>query len=121
MKSAKKIIFIVEDDQDILELMQIVIENENFTVKTFMDSEKAEREIELKKPDLLIMDLYIGGNDGAILVKNLKSAKGTKKMPVIIVSAKNSLEDIAHSCKAEGYLKKPFNIKDLTDLIKQLI
>ncbi len=117
----RKTIFIVEDDPDILELMQIVVENEGYNVKTFVETERAEKEIALEKPHLLIMDLYLGEKDGALLVKSLKRKKDTKKMPVIIVSAKNSLEDIARDCKADGYLKKPFDIKDLTTLLSNLV
>ncbi len=119
--SARRTIFIVEDDPDILELMQIIVENEGFSVRTFIDAEKVEKEIELEQPSLLIMDLYIEKKDGAKLVKSLKRKKATRKMPVIIVSAKNSLEDIARDCKAEGYLKKPFDIKDLTLLLSNLV
>ena len=117
----RKTIFIVEDDPDILELMQIVVENEGYNVRTFINAERAEKELELEQPDLLIMDLYVGEKDGAKIVKNLKRKKDTKKIPVIIVSAKNSLEEIAQDCKADGYLKKPFNIKDLTLLLSNLL
>ncbi len=117
----RKSIFIIEDDPDISELMQIVIENEGFLVKNFLNAEKAVDKIVEEKPSLVIMDLHVGKIDGAILVKKLKYKKETAKIPVIIVSAKNSLEEISRECEADGYLKKPFNISDLTQLIDRLI
>ncbi len=116
---AKKTIFIAEDDLDILELLQLLTEAEGYKTKSFSEIEKIELHIFKYRPSLILMDLWIAGRDSALAVKNLKKKKETAGIPIILISAKNSLEQIAKQCKADAFLKKPFNISDLTRLIKR--
>jgi len=121
MESNKKLVFIVEDDPDICELIETVLTGQNFKVKIFADGKKIEAEIKKQKPNLIIMDLWMPGFDGAKITKTLKSKSNTKKIPIILVSAKNSLEKIAKQAQADSFLAKPFNIRDLIDIIKKFI
>lgn len=115
----KKTIFIVEDDPDILELMKVVVDSLGFKTKTFLENDKLESSIVKNRPDLLIVDLWVGGFDNAVLVKSLKKNKVTKEIPIVLVSAKNALEKIAKQCGADGHLAKPFNVSDLSAIVKK--
>lgn len=117
----QKTIFVIEDNQDIRELIQIVLEGEGYLVKTFSKSDTVEIDISKDKPSLIIMDLWVSGIDNAELTKNLKSKKQTSHIPIIFISAKNFLEKIAKQAKADGFLCKPFNIKDLVKIVKQFV
>ncbi len=118
---SKKTIFIIEDDRDISELMQIVIKDNGYKVKTFLEAENLENKIRKEKPSLLVMDLWIEGLDNTNLVKKLKKDPKTIDIPIILVSAKNSLEKIAKQTGADGFLSKPFNIKDLLKIIEHYV
>ena len=118
-KIVAKTICIVEDNTAISELMKVIVEGEGFKVKTFLESGKVESYAIKSKPALIIMDLWIPGQGGASLVKILKAKKETKDIPIILVSAKNSLAKIAKQCKADAYLPKPFNVKDLVGMVQK--
>jgi DNA-binding response OmpR family regulator len=114
-----KTIFIVEDDLDISELIQIVVEGEGYKVKAFTDHADILTALRQDKPDLILMDLWISGTDSGELIKTLKKRKDTQEVPVIIISAKNSLEKTVKQTGADGFLSKPFNIQDLVKIIKK--
>ena len=114
-----KVIFIVEDDPSISELMKIIIEGKGFEVKTFFEIVEVESSAVSLQPSLIITDLRIPGQGGIHLVKTLKKRKETSEIPVVLVSADSALQKIAVHSKANGYLSKPFNIKDLVDIIKK--
>ena len=114
-------IFIVEDDPDISELIEIIVQGEGYKVKTFLKLDTVLSSVRTHMPDLILMDLFLHGTDSKLLIKKLKSDKKTSLIPIILVSAGNSLERIAEELHVDGCLPKPFNITDLTSLIKKLI
>ncbi len=116
----QKTIFIVEDDNDISELMQLVVESAGYNTKMFLTADKVEASVIAEKPSLIIMDLYINRLDGAKLVKKFKKNKLISNIPIVLVSAKTNLSDIAEKSGADGFLAKPFNVKDLNNIIKKL-
>ncbi|HEY0220807.1 MAG TPA: response regulator [Candidatus Paceibacterota bacterium] len=116
-----KTIYLVEDDRDISELMTIVLESESYGIKPFFASDKFTKTLEKQKPDLIIMDLSIGGTDGTSLVRKIKKDKENSKIPIILISAKNSLSEIAKGTKVSGFLPKPFDIKDLVKIVKKFL
>ncbi len=115
----QKKIFIVEDDEDISELVQMVVVSEGHEAIPFDDIDKMESMLG-KKPDLIIMDLFIKGKDATSIARSLKKSKTTGKIPIILVSAKTSLAEIAKQCNVDAFLPKPFNLKDLKNLIAKL-
>lgn len=116
-----KRVFIVEDDTDISELLEIIVKNAGFATEVFLELHNVEKKIIEQKPNLVIMDLFVGELDSTNLVKKLKKTKGMEKIPIIIVSAKNALPEIAKSAGADDFLAKPFNVKDLNTLLKKFL
>lgn len=117
----KKMVFIVEDDPDISDLFHILLEDQGFKTTSFLDIKDFKKGITLKKPDLVIMDVYVRGEDGASMTKILKNTKETANIPVILVSAKNSLEKIARESRADDFMPKPFEVKDLISLVNKYL
>jgi DNA-binding response OmpR family regulator len=70
------------------------------------------------KPDLVILDIFIAGADGRVICKDLKKSKTTAHIPVILFSATKLLEDYTKDSNAQGNIKKPFNTKELIDIVK---
>ena len=120
-KNNSQKIFIVEDDPDICELMETIIQSLGYQVQTFKTGTVVERTAMKETPLLIFLDLWMPGIDGLTVLKNLKSNEITCKIPVVIVSAKNSLDKVARQNKADAFLSKPFDIKDLDSIIKKFV
>jgi two-component system phosphate regulon response regulator PhoB len=117
----KKKIFIVEDDKSISEIIQIVLQEKNYALYYPSDTLHIKSEIIKLMPDLILMDIGIQGMRGDILAKELKTTPKTKKIPIIILSANDSIAQIAKESFANGFIPKPFDINHLLETIKKHI
>ena len=114
-----KKILVVDDDLAILEALQIVLENAGYDVTTIADAQKVEREILQRNPDLILLDIWMSGQDGREITKHLKSKDDTKKVPIVLISALSNAEGIAKEAGADDFLAKPFDIDDLLAIVKR--
>lgn len=115
----KKKILIAEDDLSILEVMQIILGDSGYDVITEDDGNKLMKKLEEHHPDLLLLDIWIGGKDGGEIAKKLKGDEETRNLPVIIISANNDTEKIAKRAGADDFLQKPFDVEDLLKIVKK--
>jgi DNA-binding response OmpR family regulator len=113
MQSTPKRIFIVDDEQDILEFLQVILEEEGYSVVTSDKGEFLEQLHNGVLPHLILLDVLLSGKDGREIVKYLKSQEETKSIPVIMFSAHPSAEKTSRQAGADDFLAKPFNIDDL--------
>lgn len=112
-----KKILIAEDDKAISEVVTIILEQEGFRT-VFADKEEVIYKIlKEQEPDLMLLDIWLGGSDGGKIAKTVKSNKHTKHIPVIMISANNETEKITKESGADDYLLKPFNIDDLLHIV----
>jgi DNA-binding response OmpR family regulator len=111
-------ILIAEDDKAIVEVVKIILDEAGYTTSTIEDSDSVVKVVEQKKPDLILLDIWLSGEDGGEIAKILKSQEKTKKIPIIMISANNETEQIAKDAGADGFLKKPFDINDLLNIVK---
>lgn len=111
-------ILILDDDKDILEIMQLILTTNGFEVEVSDNGEEACIKTEAVKPDLILLDVYLAGNDGRKICDRLKTNKKTKKVPVIMVSAYADREETLDVCDAEDFISKPFDIGELINKIK---
>lgn len=79
-------ILIVEDDQFLRDLMLAKLEEEEFEVDIAVDGEEALEKVAKAKPDLILLDLLLPKMDGFEVLEKIKNDKGTKDIPVIILS-----------------------------------
>lgn len=116
----KKIIAVVEDEPDIMELIRINLERANFHVKEFYDGESFIKYLKHEKPDMVILDLMLPGIDGLDILKTMKENNSLKKIPVIISSAKSDETDriLGLELGADDYVTKPFSVKELITRVK---
>lgn len=118
----EKLILIVEDEEDILELLEYSLQKEGFETIGFLNvNEKLEKVLDEEKIDLIIMDRNLPGIDGTEFVKSIK--KRGYNTPVIYLTAKDRDEDILEGfdSHADDYITKPFNIKETLARIKAVI
>ena len=118
---AKKIL-VIEDDKDIRDTIVYVLEEEDYEVIASDNARILKRLTEID-PDLILLDNWLtdwkSDASGQQLSKELKSNPATNGIPVIIVSAVNNIEEITKEGNADGYLKKPFDLTELVNVVKK--
>jgi two-component system phosphate regulon response regulator PhoB/two-component system alkaline phosphatase synthesis response regulator PhoP len=119
----KKIIAIVEDDNDILELIALHLQKAGFKPKKFSNGEAFFRYLNTDKLDLLILDLMLPDIDGFEICKTLKTNPKTSKIPIIILTAKIDEADkvIGLELGADDYVTKPFSPRELIARVKAVL
>ena len=119
----KERILIIEDEPDIQELINFNLERKRYLVDINDSGEEALKTIDKINPDLILLDIMLPGIDGLEILKELKSSKNTRKIPVIIISALSEEADIVAGLElgADDYLSKPFRPRELTARIKALL
>ena len=114
-------IYIVEDDTNIQEIE--ALKNSGHNVEQFEDAKHFYKKIEEKLPDLAILDIMLPDENGYEIVKKLRKNPATKKLPVIMVTAKTSEIDMVKGLDigADDYIKKPFSIIEFITRIKAVL
>lgn len=111
-------ILVIDDNIDILQIVKVILENYGYEVLVMPDAEEALSRTDLFDPHLILMDVFLAsGIDGRDICRALKSNHKTKAIPVIMFSAQTKMEDILKSCRADDFIAKPFEVKDLLNKI----
>jgi len=117
----KKKILVAEDDKAIIEVVKIILESEGYEVLTADQGEIVHKLVEKHKPDMIFMDIWLFGEDGGVIAKEIKTKSHTKNIPLVLMSANNETEKITKSVGADDFLLKPFNIDDLLYIVRKYI
>lgn len=115
----KKKILVVDDESNIRLLVKNMI-GTRYDVIEAGDGDEAVTKAQKEKPDLVLLDILMPGKDGFTTCNQLKAGKGTKDIPVVMVTAlQHKLDEkLALSLKADGYMRKPFTSEDLLTTIR---
>jgi two-component system phosphate regulon response regulator PhoB len=117
-----KKIMVIEDDTDIRETIVYALEDAHYEVVSSEDA-RILKLIHHHKPDLILLDNWLSDwksdANGEQLSKQLKSNPSTSHIPVIIVSAVSNIKDVAEAGLADDFLRKPFDLKELTDMVEK--
>lgn len=114
-------ILVVDDDQGILEALNIVVQELGYKVVTVDDAQKVVAAAEKEQPALILLDLLLSGTDGRDVVRTLRGTPSTKDIPIILMSADGKVQEKSQEVQTDGYLKKPFDLDVLEQLIKSHI
>ena len=117
-----KLILIIEDEEDILELLEYTLQKEGYETIGFLNIDKnVKKVLDEEKVDLILMDRNLPGIEGTSFINEIK--KQGYFNPVIYVTAKDKDEDIIEGFDnhADDYITKPFNMKELCARIKAVI
>ncbi|WP_423149437.1 response regulator [Rubrolithibacter danxiaensis] len=114
-----KRILVVDDENDILEILELILSEEGYKVATSPTAEGILDKIEAIKPDLILMDVDIGEEDGRKICSVIKANAKTHDIPVIMISAYSSIADTVQEAGAEDFIPKPFSIYTLIDHIER--
>ncbi len=120
---AKKIL-VIEDDKDIRDTIVYILEEQEYEVLSSGDS-KILKHVTEHNPDLILMDNWLtewkSDANGQQLSKELKTNPATKHIPVIIISAVSNIKEIAEEGLADAYMKKPFDMTELVEIVKKYV
>src|SRR5690606_5879771 len=118
---SNRTVIICDDDEGILDVASIVLEEKGYSVIPLGNCDEIIDLVNDKKPDLILMDLWMPGKGGEQVTKELKIDPKTADIPVIIVSASKNTKDTALSAGADDFLYKPFDITDLETMVEKYI
>ncbi|HTM97193.1 MAG TPA: response regulator [Pedobacter sp.] len=117
-----KNILVIEDNHAILDVITLILQSEAYKVAGLNRSLDMMQHIDAFKPDLMILDIMLPDADGRELLSQIRNNPATANIPVLMISAKYTAENIQHGDhKPNGFLAKPFDIDDLLDKIEGIL
>lgn len=114
-----KTILIAEDDHAIIEVIKIILEDAGYITIGVSDGKSIVDIAMQQKPALILLDIWISGENGEEIAKKLKSTKNTRHIPIVMISANNETEQIAKKAGVKDFLQKPFNMEDLIAIVRK--
>lgn len=118
----KKLILIVEDEEDMLELLEYTLQKEGYDTIGFLNVDKNVRKVlDEENIDLILMDRNLPNIEGTTFIKELRVSGYSN--PVIYITAKDKENDVLEGFEAfaDDYITKPFNLKELIARVKAVI
>lgn len=117
------LIYIVEDDINIREIETFSLKNSGFQIEDFGCAADFYAKMQDKLPNLIILDVMLPDEDGLSIVQKLRSNPESRKIPVIMVTAKTTELDKVKGLDmgADDYLTKPFGVMELISRVKALL
>lgn len=119
----KPLIYSVEDDLNIQNVIKIALQNSQFEIANFSHAQEMFKALEKSTPDLFLLDIMLPDMDGLEIIKRLKKSDKFKNIPIMVISAKTSEIDrvIGIDLGADDYLVKPFGVLELVSRVKALL
>ena len=115
-------ILIIDDDEDLLEITKALLTKKGFDVATYSNWDDAFRDIEIFRPQLILLDVFLNGIDGLDICKQLKSMPNTKHIPIIILSAYPGVaESVTYEYGADDFIGKPFEVNELITKVHSVL
>ena len=119
----KEKILVIDDEKDLLKLLEYNLRKEGYEVVLAETGEKGLELAGSEKPDLIVLDLMLPQIDGLEVCRLLKFDRGTRNIPVLMLTAKSSEVDqvVGLELGASDYLTKPFSVKVLLARLKNIL
>ncbi|MGN0571570.1 MAG: response regulator transcription factor [Candidatus Fimenecus sp.] len=116
-------IWCVDDDDAIRDIEVYTLQSTGFEARGFSDGASMFEALRTEKPQLIVMDIMLPGEDGVALLKKLRTAPATQKIPVIMATAKGMEYDKIQSLDlgADDYLVKPFGVMEMVSRVKAVL
>jgi DNA-binding response OmpR family regulator len=121
MGDKPKRILLAEDDTSIIEVMTIILESEGYVVSKAQEREAVIHALEEKIPDLIFLDINLGGESGEEIARELKGRAETDGIALVMLSADDKTQEIAKRVHADGFLLKPFDIDTLIATVRKYL
>jgi len=115
-------VLIVDDDNGIRKLLGRFLDREGFTTIEAENGLEGVETAKKEQPDLIIMDVMMPQMDGLTAARLIKFYKPLSEVPIIFLTAKDADKEIelAEATRAEAYVTKPFDVRQVIDVVKSL-
>ena len=116
-------IYCVEDERNIRELLVYTLGTTGFEAKGIRDGKELKKALKEELPELILLDIMLPGEDGYSILENLKKNQETKDIPVIMVTAKEAEYDKVRGLDsgADDYITKPFGMMEFIARVKAVL
>lgn len=116
-------ILVADDDEDLLQALDFTLSQNGYNVIQAKDGAETIVEALESKPDLILLDIMMPDLDGFIACRELKNREDTKRIPIIMLTAKGEVEDIKTAFKAgaNDYVVKPFMMEQVLEKIEEFL
>ncbi|MDD3074632.1 MAG: response regulator, partial [Eubacteriales bacterium] len=116
-------IYCVEDDRSIRELLVYALKSGGFDAEGFSESRDFYKALESGLPSMVLLDIMLPGEDGIEILRRLKASAKTRNIPVIMLTAKSSEYNkvLGLDSGADDYITKPFGIMELLARVKAVL
>ena len=116
-------IYLVEDDENIRELVIYTLNSQGLEAEGFSRPSQFWKAMEVTTPSLVLLDIMLPEEDGLSILKKLRSSQETGKLPVIMLTAKGSEYDTVMGLDsgADDYIPKPFQMMELISRVRALL
>jgi len=121
--TAPALILVVDDNEAGSFLASSVLEREGFEVEAAGTADEVLERLRVHKPDLILMDVQLPGQDGLSLTRQLKRDPSTAGIPIVALTAHAMAgdEDAAFAAGCTGYISKPINTRTLGDQVREFL
>ena len=113
-------VLVVEDDPGMRQLVEDVLTDEGYRVRTAEDGQAALEQIERELPGIILLDMRMPRMNGWEFAKEFRARYG-RGAPIVVLTAAADARQRAADIEAEGFLGKPFNLDDLLRLVEQFL
>ncbi len=117
--SGKKIL-VCDDDEGITEMLKLLLDDEGYEVSIEMNSVNLLKRLEVEKPDLVLLDIWMPVLSGDQVLRNIKATPSLSRIPILMYSASTEGKNIAKAAGADGFIAKPFDVNKLLAMIKSM-
>jgi|SRR5581483_431476 two-component system alkaline phosphatase synthesis response regulator PhoP len=116
-------ILVVDDDRQIVRLVKTYLEEANYSVLAAYDGEDALRVIRRERPDLIVLDIQLPGQDGWEITRRMRSDETLKAIPILMLTARVEDSDkiLGLELGADDYLTKPFNPREVVARVRAIL
>jgi DNA-binding response OmpR family regulator len=118
-----KLIAVIDDEPDILELVTIHLKKANYDVRGYSDGEHFLKSLKKEMPELIVLDLMLPDIDGIEICKYLKTQDHLSHIPIIMLTARSDVTDrvLGLEFGADDYITKPFSPRELVARVKAVL
>ena len=115
-------VLVVDDERDVVELVKFLLERDGHKVIEAFNGREALEKAYAEIPDLIVLDIMMPEMDGYTVNARLTETESTKKIPVIILTAKGQMRDVFEmASNVAFYMEKPFDPKHLREKIQEVL
>jgi len=116
-----KTILLIDDNAELVELIAVHLEEQGYNVLTALNGAEGLEKLKEVEVDLIILDIKMPDMDGLEFYNRISTPHGRSKYPVLVLTVREDLREAFKDIDADGFMNKPFEIKDLLKEVKRII